>query len=90
MSGERSTLDPGKHLSPVFWYYLEPRVHYFTELDEVPAAARYFLLPDKSPRVGVADDRFAQEVARAPVLLGRVSDGDNTYRVSTRNVGRDD
>lgn len=31
-----------------FWYYLEPRVAYFTDPSQVPANARYLLLPEKT------------------------------------------
>ena len=67
-----------------FWYYLEPRVTYFTRLRQVPAAARFFLfpLPDLDPAVNV--NGGARAGAPAPVLLRRVTDGHRTFQVISR------
>ena len=66
-----------------FWYYLEPHVRYFIELKKVPASARYFLLPDFRPNTGVAGNSSAQ-VTPPLVVLGRITDGVNAYRILAR------
>jgi hypothetical protein len=53
-----------------FWYYLEPRVAYFSDLSQVPANAGYLLLPGKSSgRPG------------AVVLLRRAPDGWSDFAI---------
>jgi 4-amino-4-deoxy-L-arabinose transferase-like glycosyltransferase len=41
-----------------FWYYLEPEVRYFLSVSDIPAAARYFLLPEDAAAAFAADHRL--------------------------------
>ena len=43
-----------------FWYYLEPDVRYFLSISDIPADARYFLLPEAAAPGFAADPRVAQ------------------------------
>ena len=42
-----------------FWYYLEPNVRYFLSVSDIPADARYFLLPEAAAPAFAADPRLA-------------------------------
>jgi 4-amino-4-deoxy-L-arabinose transferase-like glycosyltransferase len=56
-----------------FWYYLEPDVRYFLSVSDIPADARYFLLPEAAaPRFAV-DPRLAQRHLSA---IAEVVDGE--------------
>jgi hypothetical protein len=56
-----------------FWYYLEPEVRYFLSVSDIPAAARYFLLPEDAAGAFAADHRLA---ARHPRPIAQVVDGE--------------
>jgi 4-amino-4-deoxy-L-arabinose transferase-like glycosyltransferase len=56
-----------------FWYYLEPDVRYFLSVSDVPAYARYFLLPEAAAPGFAADPRLAERHLRA---IARVVDGE--------------
>ena len=56
-----------------FWYYLEPDVRYFLSVSDIPADARYFLLPEAAAPAFAADSRLAQRSLRP---LAEVVDGD--------------
>ena len=56
-----------------FWYYLEPDVCYFLSVSDIPADARYFLLPEAAAPAFVADPRVAQRHLHA---MAQVVDGE--------------
>ena len=56
-----------------FWYYLEPDVRYFLSVSDIPADARYFLLPEAAAPAFVADRRIAERQLRA---VAEVVDGE--------------
>lgn len=56
-----------------FWYYLEPDVRYFLSVSDIPAAARYFLLPEAAAPEFAADPRLADRHLHA---VGEVVDGE--------------
>jgi 4-amino-4-deoxy-L-arabinose transferase-like glycosyltransferase len=56
-----------------FWYYLEPDVRYFLSVSDIPADARYFLLPEAAAPAFVADPRLAQ---RHLYAMAQVVDGE--------------
>jgi hypothetical protein len=55
-----------------FWYYLEPDVRYFLSISDLPADARYFLLPEAAAPGFAADPRLADRHLHslAPVVDG--------------------
>jgi len=55
-----------------FWYYLEPDVRYFLSVSDIPADARYFLLPEAAAAAFAADPRLADRHLHslAPVVDG--------------------
>jgi 4-amino-4-deoxy-L-arabinose transferase-like glycosyltransferase len=56
-----------------FWYYLEPDVRYFLSVSDIPADARYFLLPEAAATAFAADPRLADRHLRA---VAQVVDGE--------------
>jgi hypothetical protein len=56
-----------------FWYYLEPDVRYFLSVSDVPADARFFLLPQNAVPAFAADPRLADRHLHE---VGRVVDGE--------------
>jgi hypothetical protein len=56
-----------------FWYYLEPDVRYFLSVSDIPADARYFLLPEAAAPAFAADPRLADRNLRA---IAQVVDGE--------------
>jgi 4-amino-4-deoxy-L-arabinose transferase-like glycosyltransferase len=56
-----------------FWYYLEPDVRYFLSVSDIPADARYFLLPEAAAPAFTADPRLAQRHLHP---LAQVVDGE--------------
>jgi 4-amino-4-deoxy-L-arabinose transferase-like glycosyltransferase len=56
-----------------FWYYLEPGVRYFLSVSDIPADARYFLLPEAAATAFAADPRLADRHLRA---IAQVADGE--------------
>ena len=56
-----------------FWYYLEPDVRYFLSVTDIPADARYFLLPAAAATAFAADQRLADRHLRA---IAQVVDGE--------------
>jgi 4-amino-4-deoxy-L-arabinose transferase-like glycosyltransferase len=56
-----------------FWYYLEPDVHYFLSVSDIPADARYFVLPEAAASAFAADPRLAD---RHLHVVGQVVDGE--------------
>jgi 4-amino-4-deoxy-L-arabinose transferase-like glycosyltransferase len=56
-----------------FWYYLEPDVRYFLSVSDMPADARYFLLPEAAAPAFAADPRLA---ARHLRTIAQVVDGE--------------
>ena len=56
-----------------FWYYLEPDVRYFLSISDIPADARYFLLPEAAAAGFAADPRLAQRHLSA---IAQVVDGE--------------
>jgi 4-amino-4-deoxy-L-arabinose transferase-like glycosyltransferase len=56
-----------------FWYYLEPDVHYFLSVSDIPADARYFLLPEAAAPAFAADPRIAERHVHA---MAQVVDGE--------------
>jgi 4-amino-4-deoxy-L-arabinose transferase-like glycosyltransferase len=56
-----------------FWYYLEPDVRYFLSVSDIPADARYFLLPEAAAPAFAADPRLAERHVHA---LAQVVDGE--------------
>jgi 4-amino-4-deoxy-L-arabinose transferase-like glycosyltransferase len=56
-----------------FWYYLEPNVRYFLSVSDIPADARYFLLPEAAAPAFAADPRLADRYLHA---IAQVVDGE--------------
>jgi len=56
-----------------FWYYLEPEVRYFLSASDIPADARYFLLPETAARAFAADPRLAD---RHLSVIAQIVDGE--------------
>jgi hypothetical protein len=56
-----------------FWYYLEPDVRYFLSVSDLPADARYFLLPENAAADFASDHHFAD---RQPRSLAEIADGE--------------
>ena len=56
-----------------FWYYLEPDVKYFVNVKEIPATARYFLLPEQEATAFSGDARWSNQHLET---LARVVDGE--------------
>ena len=56
-----------------FWYYLEPNVRYFLSVSDIPADARYFLLPEAAAPAFAADPRLADRHLHA---TAQVVDGE--------------
>ena len=56
-----------------FWYYLEPDVRYFLSVSDIPADARYFLLPEAAAPAFAADPRLAE---RHLGVVAQVVDGE--------------
>jgi 4-amino-4-deoxy-L-arabinose transferase-like glycosyltransferase len=56
-----------------FWYYLEPDVRYFLSVSDIPADARYFLLPEAAAPAFAADPRLAE---RHLYVVTQVVDGE--------------
>jgi hypothetical protein len=56
-----------------FWYYLEPDVRYFLSVSDIPADARYFLLPESAAPAFAADPRLADRHLRT---IAQVVDGE--------------
>jgi 4-amino-4-deoxy-L-arabinose transferase-like glycosyltransferase len=56
-----------------FWYYLEPDVRYFLSVSDIPADARYFLLPEAAAPAFAADPRLVDRHLRA---IAQVVDGE--------------
>jgi 4-amino-4-deoxy-L-arabinose transferase-like glycosyltransferase len=56
-----------------FWYYLEPDVRYFLSVSDIPADARYFLLPEAAAPAFAADPRLAE---RHLHVVAQVVDGE--------------
>jgi len=56
-----------------FWYYLEPDVRYFLSVSDIPADARYFVLPKTAAPAFEADPRLADRHLRA---IAQVVDGE--------------
>ena len=56
-----------------FWYYLEPDVRYFLSVSDIPADARYFLLPEAAAPGFAADPRLAE---RHLGVVAQVVDGE--------------
>jgi 4-amino-4-deoxy-L-arabinose transferase-like glycosyltransferase len=56
-----------------FWYYLEPDVRYFLSVSDIPADARYFLLPVSAAPAFLADRRLTERHLRA---ITQVVDGE--------------
>jgi 4-amino-4-deoxy-L-arabinose transferase-like glycosyltransferase len=56
-----------------FWYYLEPDVRYFLSVSDIPADARYFLLPETAAPAFAADPRLAE---RHLYVVAQVVDGE--------------
>jgi 4-amino-4-deoxy-L-arabinose transferase-like glycosyltransferase len=56
-----------------FWYYLEPDVRYFLSVSDIPADARYFLLPEAAAPAFASDPRLA---ARHLHAVAQVVDGE--------------
>jgi hypothetical protein len=56
-----------------FWYYLEPDVHYFLSVSDIPADARYFLLPEAAASAFATDPRLADRHLHA---IANVVDGE--------------
>lgn len=56
-----------------FWYYLEPNVRYFLSVSDIPADARYFLLPEAAAPAFAADRRLADRHLHA---IAQVVDGE--------------
>jgi len=55
-----------------FWFYLEPKVRYFRDLQEVPPGEHFFLLP-----AGHGSELQRARPEQSPTLIAQVSDGDN-------------
>ena len=56
-----------------FWYYLEPDVRYFLSISDIPADARYFLLPEPAVPAFATDSRIAERHLHA---MAQVMDGE--------------
>ena len=56
-----------------FWYYLEPDVRYFLSVSDLPAGARYFLLPGSAAASFTADQHWA---GHSPRAVADVFDGE--------------
>ena len=56
-----------------FWYYLEPDVRYFLSVSDIPADARYFLLPEAAAPAFAADPRLTERHLHA---VAQVVDGE--------------
>jgi 4-amino-4-deoxy-L-arabinose transferase-like glycosyltransferase len=56
-----------------FWYYLEPDVRYFLSVSDIPAEARYFLLPEAAAPAFAADPRLGE---RHLHVVAQVVDGE--------------
>ncbi|MBV8102711.1 MAG: glycosyltransferase family 39 protein [Verrucomicrobia bacterium] len=56
-----------------FWYYLEPDVRYFLSISDIPADARYFLLPEAAAPAFAADPRLTERHLHA---VAQVVDGE--------------
>jgi 4-amino-4-deoxy-L-arabinose transferase-like glycosyltransferase len=56
-----------------FWYYLEPDARYFLSVSDIPADARYFLLPEDAAPAFAADPRLADRHLRT---IAQVVDGE--------------
>jgi 4-amino-4-deoxy-L-arabinose transferase-like glycosyltransferase len=54
-----------------FWFYLEPKVRYFRNLQEVPPGEHFFLLP-----AGHSSELQRAHPEQPPTLLAQVSDGE--------------
>jgi 4-amino-4-deoxy-L-arabinose transferase-like glycosyltransferase len=57
-----------------FWYYLEPEVHYFHRVTDLPAQARYILLPGSQSKTLLKDPIW---VNAPPVLIMQIVDNEN-------------
>jgi 4-amino-4-deoxy-L-arabinose transferase-like glycosyltransferase len=68
-----------------FWYYLEPDVRYFLSVSDLPADARYFLLPENAAAAFASDHHFAD---RQPRALAEIADGERQRFVVMQRDGR--
>jgi len=68
-----------------FWYYLEPEVRYFLSVSDIPADARYFLLPEDAAGAFAADHRLAD---RHPRPIAQVVDGEKQLFVVLESDGK--
>jgi 4-amino-4-deoxy-L-arabinose transferase-like glycosyltransferase len=57
-----------------FWYYLEPGVRYFHRITDLPAQARYILLPEVQSKTLLKDPVW---VNTPPVLIMQIVDNEN-------------
>jgi 4-amino-4-deoxy-L-arabinose transferase-like glycosyltransferase len=69
-----------------FWYYLEPDVRYFLSVSDLPASARYFLLPENDAAAFASDHRLADH---RPRPIAQIVDGERQrFTVLERDAGR--
>jgi 4-amino-4-deoxy-L-arabinose transferase-like glycosyltransferase len=70
-----------------FWYYLEPNVRYFHRVTDLPAEARYILLPKTQSKALLKDPIL---VNPSPVLVMQVVDNENRgfdlFRLQTNSL----
>jgi 4-amino-4-deoxy-L-arabinose transferase-like glycosyltransferase len=71
-----------------FWYYLEPDVRYFHRVKDLPAQARYILLPG-TRSAGLLKDPIW--INAPPVLIMQIVDNENrAFHLFRRNINSQD
>ena len=67
-----------------FWYYLEPDVRYFLSVNDLPAGARYFLVPEYAASAFASDPYFAGHQPRA---IAQIVDGERKQFIVMQREG---